>query len=103
MTNGVPILGQGISHTVGDPLYYILTQWFSPDGQGGPFPIEGYAPKLHGRPAPFSPAHLPHVQQLIKEALATQGVLGAQVVITFMWRYEAQGSALVDLHGGSSN
>lgn len=105
MTNGVPILGQGASEpAAGDPLYYILTQWFNMQtGQGGPMEIPGYAPKLHGKPSPFSMAHVGHVKEMVKTTLAQQGVLGVEVVITFMWRMEVQPSALVDLGGASRN
>jgi hypothetical protein len=107
MTNGVPILGQGpggAPSSPGDPTYYILTQWFHPqNGQGGPMEVMGYAPKMHGRPSQFGPPHVLHVKQLVKESLAQQGVLGVEVIITFMWRYETQPSPLVDLHGGSRN
>jgi hypothetical protein len=105
-TNGVPILGQGAAPTsAGDPMYYILVQWFHPaNGQGGPMEIMAYAPKLHGRPSPFGPPHVAHVKEMVKQALAQQGVLGVEVIITFMWRYEVQPSALVDLQGaGSAN
>jgi hypothetical protein len=100
--NEMPILGQG-QPAAGDPTYYILTQWFTQQGQAGPMVVDGYAPKLHNRPSAFSPAHVPHVHALVKEALAKQGVLGAEVIIQFLWRYEVLPSPLVDLHGGSLN
>lgn len=84
----------------GDPTYYILTQWFTQDGQGGAMPVDGYAPKLHGRASAFSPAHSQHVVQLVKETLAQAGVLGANVIISFIWRYEVLPSPLLDLRGG---
>jgi hypothetical protein len=89
--------------TTGDPTYYIMTQWATEDGQGGPMPVDGYAPRLHGRPSAFSPAHTQHVAQLVKETLAKGGIIGAQVVVTFIWRYETLPSPLVDLRGGTLN
>jgi len=105
MTNGVPILGQTPPIPgAGDPTYYVLTQWFNPQsGQGGPMEIDGYAPKLHGRPATFSMAHTQHVKQMVKESLAQQGILGVEVIIQHMWRYESLPSPDVDLHGGKLN
>lgn len=96
MTNGIPVLGQA-GPGPDDPMYYILCQWFTETGQAGPMELDGYLPKLHGRPSAFSQAHMQHVKAIVKENLAKNGVLGAQVVIQYIYRYEVRPSPLIDL------